>query len=128
MSLVTTKSKMEAAKAFINTWLKDKTLYCANCSRKWKEVRCCEAPYIVDNFTRVADFTQALKEQRSMLDNEFGASKGKNMRYSISMPAELMRALQKYFGTMYNEDFLVDKKEANEFMKMFPQFTACERR
>ena len=123
-----TNDKLMAAKAFINTWLKDPKKYCACCTKTYENgKRCCNDPYIVDNMKRTMDFCQALKEHKDALDNEFGSSHSKNMRFSISMPAELMRALQRYFGENYGEDFLVEKKEGRRFMKMFPQFTACER-
>ena len=42
MANVQTSDKWVAAHAFINTWLKDPTLYCNNCGQDY--LQCCEAP------------------------------------------------------------------------------------
>jgi len=129
MAIVKDRSKMNAIRAFINEWLKDTSLYCANCMKPYRgpEYDCCDDKYIVDRCKRVADFVRANKDERELLFFETGASKSKSIRFSIRMPYELMKALQKYFKETYQEGFLDDKKEARLFMREFPQFCACNK-
>lgn len=124
-------AKMQEVRAFINdVWLKDPRKFCAACGKtmfKSRKSPCCPNMYIVDNIRRVQDFVALNKEDKQSMFNEFGSSKEKNIRYSLRMPAELMRALQKYFFSKYGEEFLVDVAEGRAFMKEFPQFTMAER-
>ena len=127
MGIVATRSKMEATSAFINTWLKDNTTYCANCGTPagMRVTQCCEAPHITDKWQRIADFISANKEERMHLAKSTGASKSGSMRMSIRLPYELLKDLQDYFKNVHGEEFLVDKAEGRAFMKAFPQFCAC---
>lgn len=130
-----TDSKMKATRAFINMWLKDPTLFCVNCGKRYfrridkhgKIHPCCNEPRIIDNWQRTSEFIAANNDTRATLVNEFACSESKAMRWSIRMPAELMRALQKYFHKEYDEEFLVDVKEGRQFMKEFPQFCIASR-
>lgn len=124
-------AKMKEVRAFINNvWLKDKTTFCANCGKIHRVVPiepCCENMHITNNVQRIKDFTVMNMEDKKNLFNEFASSKDKTMRHSIRMPAELIRALQRYFRDKYGEGFLVDIKEGRYFMKEFPCFTMAER-
>ena len=127
MAFVIDNSKMNAVKAFINTWLKDKTVYCAACGQDFNGTGCCEAPHLTDRATRISEFIQANKEEQALQLNDYGASKDRNMRRAISMPAELFRDIETYFKSQYGEKFLDNKNEVRDFMKMFPQVSIARR-
>jgi len=122
MAFVMDDSKVNATKAFINTWLKDKTVYCAACGSDFKGRFCCDNPHLTDRVKRVTDLMEANQEAKDNQLNRFASTKDKHMRRSLSMPAELLRDLESYFMSQYQEPFLTDQKETRAFMKAFPQF------
>lgn len=115
-------SKINATRAFINTWLKDPTIYCASCSSDFKGELCCGEPHLTNRMKRVADLVEANREQQANQLNRYASTKAKNMRRSLSIPAELLRDLESYFKSQYQEPFLSNLKETRAFMKAFPQF------
>ena len=122
MTFKVDSSKMNATKAFINTWLKDPTVYCASCGSTFRGELCCEEPYLTDRMTRVTGLMEANQEAQAEQLNQFASTKNKNMRRSLSMPTELLKDLESYFMSQYEEPFLADQKETRAFMKAFPQF------
>ena len=127
---------MDAARAFINTWLKDKRFYCNYCGKGFKPhnkdekgywIPCCDNPQIGRN----KDHTQGVINQnrgiRETRKNDFAAFDDDSMRMGLSMPPSLLRDLESYFAESYKEKLFVDNSEMHKFMKEFPEFTTCRR-
>lgn len=136
MVFVHTSDKWAATRAFINTWLKDKTFYCNYCGLKYnpndKDSKgdwspCCNNPQIGRNIDHTKGVIEENKMVRETRKNELGQTDDKSLRYGISLPPTLMRDLNNYFKIQYGQKFLADNGELHKFMKEFPQFTTCKR-
>lgn len=130
--LVRSTNKIDAAKAFVNTWLKDPTFYCNYCGLDYHpspvdtgegvyDQLCCESPEIGRNIDHTRGCVKQNQEKQKELIKNTGANKDDTMRHGLSMPPRLYQDLKKYFGT-YDEKFLDTPKELHEFMRAFPQF------
>jgi hypothetical protein len=133
--LLQTKDKIEAIQSFINTWLKDKAVYCNNCGLPFIDIKkadgswdaCCETPQLGRN----VDFAVAILKQNKMIrqtrKNETASNDDKTMRWGVSMPPMLYQDLESYFQKNYKEKLFKDNKELHTFMKRLPQFCVAER-
>lgn len=122
-------TKWDLARDFINTWLKDPTLYCNNCDNDYSKVcpKCCDNPQMGDNLKHTYSLIQALKDIRATRANEFAANKSKTMRWGLSLPPRLYHALNRYFLTTQGTKLFDNKKEMHQFAKKFPQFKVPEK-
>jgi len=136
MAFVNTYNKWEAARAFINTWLKDKSIYCNYCGLPYNPkdvteeghwIKCCEDPQIGRNIDHTIGVIKQNKELRKIQNNSTASTKSKAMRYALSMPPSLYRALNDYFLKMYKQKIFDNTKELRTFMKEFPAFCIPER-
>jgi len=128
--------KMQAIRAFINTWIKEPTLYCNTCGTRYTGMRgkwvCdskyCSNPQIGTNMDHTYGVMKQNKMVREeMLNNEFGSSASKSLRYAVSMPPQLLKDLEAYFRSQYDEDLFDDKHVLRRFMREFPQFCIARR-
>lgn len=125
--LVKTTDKFTAIHAFINEWLKDKTLYCASCGTPYIEgFECCEEPEITDNYTHAKMVIDGIKEQKKCYTNVFASNKGKNFRPTVRLPKRLYHDIEKYLST-YGEKFLSNERDMLRFAKKFPMFCLPEK-
>ena len=129
MANVNVLTKWDLARDFINTWLRDTTLYCNNCDHNYSPVipKCCDNPQIGDNLKHTHSLIQALKDIRATRENDFASNKSKTMRWGISLPPRLYHALDKYFFTTRGERLFDNLAEMRQFAKKFPQFKVPER-
>jgi len=131
MAFQRTNNKMLAIKAFINTWLKDDTLYCATCGEHWnadyhKFDSCCNDPKFGRNADHIRAIAKQNKETIELQANDTGTTEDKSIRYGASIPPKLYRDLEAYFKS-HGEKFLETPKELHEFLKEFPVFKVCEK-
>lgn len=129
MTQIKLTNKWDAARAIINTWLKDQTLYCNNCQTDAKyflaSESCCENPQIGRNVDHMMGGIKQNKMIRETALNEYGSTEDKTIRFSVSMPPRLLVALEDYFGK-HNEKVFNDQKELHAFMKQFPALCSCK--
>ena len=110
MAFSQTTDKMVAYRAYINTLLKDPEIY--------KETM---------------GVCQAIKEKKDSFDNNLAQTKSGNMRFALTLPDVLLKALEKYErdngGRFFTEenDRVKGKKDMHEFMRRFPEFCRPER-
>ena len=129
MTFVKLTNKTDAARAVINTWLKDQTLYCNNCNTDAKYIlaggSCCENPQIGRNIDHMMGGIKQNKTIRETAQNEFGSTEDKSLRYAVSMPPRLLMTLEQYFED-HNDKLFNDNKELHDFMKAFPALCTCK--
>ena len=134
---IRSNNKIDAAKAYINTWLKDPTMYCNHCGRDFKpEVvdsgkgvyydACCENPQIGRNADHTKAVVEQNKEDKKYLLKETGATANDSIRYGLSLPPRLYADLKKYFFA-HEQTFLDTPKELHKFMREFPQFSMANK-
>lgn len=127
--IVKTPNKELAFHAVINTWLKDRTLYCNQCGEVYKEDKpaCCDNPQVGRNFDHCYGLIKQNKEMAKSRLNDFGSNEDKNLRWGLSLPPSLFNVLDN-FKTMNGQPKLFEEKgELTWFMKKFPQFKTCNR-
>lgn len=131
--LIKTPNKQLAFQAVINTWLKDKTIYCNECGATYAEYvnRCadpaCGSIQIGTNMDHCKGVINQNKELAKTRLNDFGSNADKNIRWGLSLPPSLFNVLDQ-FKKMHNQPGLF--KEDGEivwFMKKFPMFKVCSR-
>lgn len=124
MEIKKTNNKWKLAKAYINTWLKDKTKYCNNCNTTYSKSTfpCCKNPQLGNNMFHTKAVIDQNKEIRQTRRNQYASDEGKNLRWGISLPPRLYGDLRKYFKNECNEKLFRDDKDVKNFMKNFPQF------
>ncbi len=133
MAIIQSTNKIEATRAFINTWLKDNTMYCNHCGENFNPVigknetgsyiyTCCENPQIGRNYDHTKGLVEQNKEQTKNLNKNTAATESNSMRLGVSMPPRLYNDLKRYFKS-FDEKFLDTPKELHAFMKAFPEFT-----
>lgn len=128
--LIKTTNKMDCIRAFINTWIKDKSRYCNNCGFPYfpnMTEPCCTDMQFGNNMQIVEALILQNKDRKMMQFNDFGASKGKTFRNAISLPPKLLKDLETYFKENYNEKLFENNTELHKFMKEFPMFTIARR-
>ena len=120
---------MDAARAVINTWLKDQSVYCNHCNLDSKyflaSESCCENPQIGRNIDHMMGGVKQNRIIREIAKNEYGSTKGKTLRYAVSMPPRLLMTLEDYFDK-HDEKLFNDNKELHKFMKAFPALCTCK--
>lgn len=131
MAFKQTTNKITAAKAFINTWLKDETIYCGNCDENWnadfhKFESCCENPQFGRNKDHVRGIAKQNKETIELNKNDYGSTDDKSMRVGASIPPRLFRDLEQYFKK-HGDKFLETPKDLHAFLKAFPVFKVCKK-
>lgn len=121
--LVQTTDKWVAAHALINTWLKDKQVYCGNCDSNYDErfFPCCEEPVLADNFGHTKAIVEAIKDKRECLHNEYASDKKKNFRSTIMIPSRLYHLLNGYYKK-HGMKLFDNANDQIGFMKRFPMF------
>lgn len=121
MAIIKTNDRLEVIEAIINTWLKDKTIYCNNCGVNYSGNICCEDPQVGTNM----DHARALSIENEMVrSNQLkntGASKKNTMRLSLRLPPRLYQFIRNYF-LGYNENFPKDKRELHRLMRRLKAF------
>jgi len=122
--LIKTGTKWKAARAFLNLWLKDKSLYCNWCGKTYneKEFPCCEQPQVGSNLDHTRGIIRQNQAFRNSRNNDTATTKDKSLRWGVSMPPALMTALEKYFMKEYNEKLFKNVEELHQFMREFPVF------
>lgn len=132
---VKTTDKWEAIRAFINTWLKDQTLYCNNCDKdydpfdkdeqgRWRP--CCKNPQIGRNIDHTMGIIKQNKAIRQTRKNEFASVENKTMRWGVSLPPRLLYALERYCKNQTGEKLFSTNADLHAFMKKFPVFCIPE--
>lgn len=128
--LIKTNNKWEALHAFINTWLKDPTVYCNVCNADYKPHLgpCCDSPELGTNL----DITRAVvtqnREYTKSRMNSYAANKDNTMRWGISMPPRLYQSANMYFKNHgYPKGLFGDNKDLKAFMKKFRAFRIAEK-
>jgi len=126
--LIKTNDKFEAIHAFINTWLKDKQIYCGNCDTDYNEATfpCCEEPVLETNSGHTKAIIEAIKDLKKDQINEFASNKEKNFRSTVKIPKRLYWDLDKYLGN-YGYKLFDNEEDMLKFAKKFPQFSVPER-
>ena len=99
-----TDDKWLALKAWLNTWIKAHPDYITSC----------------------IETAQTNKELQKIAYNEFAATKSKTMRWALSIPPIVYRAIQ-LFEQTYSVSIFGSKKDLHRFMKEYPQFTVPKR-
>jgi hypothetical protein len=129
--LIKTTDKWTAVQAFINTWLKDQTLYCNHCGMLFDKnfFPCCENPQVGSNIDHTMGLIKQNKEMSKMRLNEFASTKKKTMRWGVSIPPKLLHDLEKYLKSTSGDDekLFNNNKELHQFMRRFPVFKIPEK-
>lgn len=126
--IIKTHSKIDCIRAFINTWIKDPRKYCDECGTPYVPgLVCCESPQILDNFQLICLIKRQNEMRRHTRANVYASTKDKTIRWGLSIPKNLLKALEKYFFEHYQEKLFEDKDEINRFMRAFPIFCIAER-
>jgi len=126
--LIRTNNKEKAFRAVINTWLKDKTVYCNACGKDFSgDPNCCEEPQIGRNMDHCMGVIKQNKMIRETRANDFASTSDKTLRLGVSIPPGLYTLLDN-FKTMNGKPKLFrEDGELNWFMKTFPQFRTANR-
>ena len=122
--LVKTQNKWIAARALLNTILKDNSFYCNWCNKDWnpKEFPCCEAPQVGRHIDHTKGIIKQNKEIRETRKNDYASNDDKTFRWGISLPPRVFTLWGKAFCDTYGEKLLKDDKDLIKFMKEFPEF------
>ena len=123
--LVQKGSREDAIHALINTWLKDKTTSCRYCNKDSDYESCTECngkPLLLTNSESLEVFSQELQRLRETRANKYASDKGKNMRFCLSIPADLYSFLDNWFRQHYQERLLTDKYDIQWFMRKFGKY------
>jgi hypothetical protein len=128
--LIKTPNKELAFRAIINTWLKDKTIYCNSCGQTFETYpkdACCLEAQIGTNAQVLMAIVQQNKDAANTRGNEFGSNDDKNLRWGLSLPPGLHNMLDN-FKKMHNQPGIFQEDgEMTWFMKKFPVFKTCQR-
>jgi len=119
------KSKYIELRKFINYWLTNQTVYCNNCGLPYFGKICCDNPEIGKNFDHC--WAVILQNKARQKDSGFAANQTKTMRLGVSMPVNLLHALEKFSQEKLGEKLFVNQKDMHGFMKAFPMFAIAER-
>jgi len=122
--LIRTHDKWIAVQAFINVWLKDKTLYCNYCGELFDKrfFPCCDNPQVGRNVDHTMGLIKQNREMNKIRLNEFASTKKKRLRWGASIPPKLFHDLEKYLKTLGEKKLFNDNKELHQFMRKFPAF------
>lgn len=124
--LIKTPNKELAFKAVINTWLRDKTIYCNSCGQIYPkenpDVACCETPQVGNNQDIFLAIVKQNKELSKSRMNEYGSNKAKNFRWGLSVPVSLHNVLDNFKKMHGQKGLFQEEGEVVWFMKKFPCF------
>jgi len=124
--LIKTKSREDAYRAIINTWLKDQTFYCNNCGKTFDKMKdspfCCEEPHIGKNIDHCKGIIDQNKEMSKSRKNKFASVDSKTFRWGLSLPINLFYTIDNWKKGQGKEGLFREKGEITWFMKKFPQF------
>jgi hypothetical protein len=67
------------------------------------------------------------KARQKINENPYASNVTKTMRLGVSLPPELLNALEKFSQEKLGEKLFVNQKDMHGFMKAFPQFMVAER-
>ena len=120
---IKTTDKWVAAHAMINTWLKDKTIYCGNCDADYNKdfFPCCKEPVLGTNYDHTKAIVEAIKDAQKNLVNEYASNKKKNFRSTVKLPKRLYNVLDRYYKKHHTRLF-ENEIEMRQFAKKFKQF------
>ena len=121
--LIKTTDKWLAAHALINTWLKDKTLYCGSCDEVYNEKTfpCCEEPILETNYGHTQAIVSAIKDQQKNHFNDYASNKKKNIRSTVKLPKRLYSLLNNYYKGL-GQKLFENKEEIRKFARKFKMF------
>ena len=129
--LIKTKNKEDAYRAIINVWLKDQTLYCNNCGKEFRPERdnpmCCDMPHIGKNIDHCKGIIDQNKELMKTRKNDFASTKGKDIRWGLSLPISLFYTIDSWKKGQGMKGLFMDDGEITWFMKKFPCFRIANR-
>jgi len=126
--LIRTNDKFLAARAILNTILKDKRLYCNWCGAAYdpNDFPCCDNPQVGSHIDHLKGVIKQNKEIRKTRKNDFASLKNKSFRWAVSFPAGLWHEWERCFKNSQKEK-LLKPGELTKFMKEFPQFCIPKR-
>jgi len=129
--LIKPKNREDAYRAVINTWLKDKTLYCNNCGKTFDRLKdspfCCDTPHIGTNMDHCRGIVNQNKEMMKTRKNDFASTQGKDIRWGLSVPISLFYTLNSWKKAQGFKGLFEEDGEITWFMKKFPQFRVASR-
>lgn len=125
--LIKTPNKELAFRAVINTWLKDKSMYCNHCGQNYNGTICCENPQIGKNIDHCAGIIKQNKEIAKSRKNDFASTEDKTIRWGVSIPPSLYSTLNNFKKIHNQPGLFCEDGELNWFMKKFPQFKVCNK-
>lgn len=123
--LIKINNKWEAVHAVINTWLKDRRVYCNGCGLTYcpEAGACCEDPQLGTNMDFCRGVIVQNKVSKQTRANDYASNKSKTMRWGVSLPPDLMRTLDNYMKAHGHKKGLFEEvSDLTKFMKKFPQF------
>ena len=129
MAFIRTTDKWTAVHAFINTWLKDPTIYCNNCGQKFigEGYECCDNMQRGTNKSYTIALLQQNKVRQQTRLNDYASNEKKNFRLGVSMLPSLVDALEKYCKATMGEKLWNNDAEFIQFMKRFPMFRVAKK-
>ena len=121
--LIKTNDKWQAAKALINVWLKDKTIYCGNCDADYDKrfFPCCDEPVLGTNFDHTKAIVEGIKDQKKIALNEYASNKKKNFRSTVKIPRRLYGLLDRYYKN-HGTKLFENESEVRQFARKFKMF------
>jgi hypothetical protein len=127
--LIKTQNKWDACRAFINTWLLDKTVYCNSCNLDYSPATfpCCDTPELGVNADHTINVIKQNRERQKVLKNSLGTNNTKTMRWAVSLPPRLYFDLEAYFKKTSHQKLFVNPKEMRTFARKFKMFAIAER-
>ena len=121
--LIKTYDKFLAARAILNTILKDTRKYCNWCGSTYdpNDFPCCDNPQVGSHIDHLHGLIKQNREIRETRKNDFASTDNKTMRWAVSLPAGLFREWERCFKNSQKKK-LLEAGDLPKFMKEFPQF------
>lgn len=121
--LIKTHDKWIAAKAVINTWLKDKQIYCGNCDSDYDKnfFPCCSEPILGTNYDHTKAIVEAIKDQKKMALNEYASNRKRTFRSTVKLPKRLYHILNRYYKN-HGTKLFENQWEMRQFARKFKMF------
>lgn len=97
--LIRTPNKFLAARAILNTILKDTRKYCNYCGNTYdpKDYPCCDNAQVGSHIDHLRGVIKQNVELREMQANDFASTKDKSFRLAVSLPVGLYREWERCF-------------------------------
>jgi hypothetical protein len=124
--LIKSSNRKEAYTAVLNQLLRDNRLYCNNCGEPWRNKVCCEDPQIGTNADVAKAVAAQCKFQRENAQNAYACTKGKHIRFGISLPPFMYEALDNY-EKLHGRRLMRTKEDVYWLARNFPMFAIPER-